>query len=68
MHFTTTNELTEVVGGVEILSPTVIFIFAIGILITVDIPLQWFWKGKKIKSSILNIFMENFKLLVNKQT
>ena len=47
MLFTATNELPEVIGGVEIFSPTGIFILSIGMLFTVGLPLIMILKGKK---------------------
>ena len=47
MLFTTTQELQEIIGGVEILSPIGLLILTIGILFTVGLPLTMILKGKK---------------------
>tara|TARA_B100000965_G_scaffold177892_1_gene148434 strand:+ start:6876 stop:7022 length:147 start_codon:yes stop_codon:yes gene_type:complete len=47
MIFYTTQELTTVMGGVEIFSPLGIFILTIGVLFTVGVPLIMILKGKK---------------------
>jgi len=47
MLFITTNKFPEVIGGVEIFSPTGILIVSIGMLFTVGIPLIMILKGKK---------------------
>ena len=47
MLLITTKELTEIIGGVEIFSPTGIFILIVGILFTVGLPLIMILKGKK---------------------
>ena len=40
-------EVSEVIGGVDIFSPTGLIILAIGILFTVGVPLTMILKGKK---------------------
>tara|TARA_Y100001968_G_C19068304_1_gene577068 strand:- start:427 stop:573 length:147 start_codon:yes stop_codon:yes gene_type:complete len=47
MFFTTTQEAQEVIGGVDIISPTGLFILTVGILFTVGVPLTMILKGKK---------------------
>ena len=47
MLLITTKELTEIIGGVEVFSPTGIFILIVGILFTVGLPLIMILKGKK---------------------
>ena len=47
MIFTTTEKALEVMGGVDILSPTGLAILTIGILFTVGVPLIMILKGKK---------------------
>ena len=47
MFFTTTQEVSKVIGGVEIFSPIGLLILTIGILFTVGIPLTMIIKGKK---------------------
>mgnify|MGYP001246228815 CR=1 FL=1 len=47
MLLITTKQSTQVIGGVEILSPTGLLILIIGILFTVGIPLIMILKGKK---------------------
>ena len=47
MIFSTTKEVSQVMGGVDILSPTGLIILSIGILFTVGVPLTMILKGKK---------------------
>ena len=47
MIFTTSQKATQVIGGVDIFSPTGLFILTIGILFTVGVPLTMILKGKK---------------------
>ncbi len=47
MLFTTTHEVSKVVGGVEISSPLGIVILTLGILFTIGLPLAMILKGKK---------------------
>ncbi len=47
MLFTTTQEIPNVTGGVEIFSPVGILILTLGIFFTVGIPLTMIFKGKK---------------------
>ena len=47
MIITTTQKATQVMGGVEILSPIGLTILAIGILFTVGVPLTMILRGKK---------------------
>tara|TARA_Y100001968_G_scaffold197107_1_gene180776 strand:- start:487 stop:633 length:147 start_codon:yes stop_codon:yes gene_type:complete len=47
MIFSTTQKVSQVMGGVEILSPTGLTILLIGILFTVGVPLIMILKGKK---------------------
>ena len=47
MLLTTSKELPQVIGGVDIFSPTGILILTIGILFTVGLPLTMIIKGKK---------------------
>ena len=47
MIFTTTQNVSQVMGGVDILSPTGLTILTIGILFTVGVPLIMILKGKK---------------------
>ena len=47
MLFSTNLEVSKVIGGVEILSPTGLIILTIGILFTVGLPLTMILKGKK---------------------
>ena len=42
-----THNSSQVIGGVEILSPTGLAILTIGILFTVGVPLTMILKGKK---------------------
>ena len=46
-YFSTTQKATQVLGGVDILSPTGLTILIIGILFTVGLPLTMILKGKK---------------------
>ena len=47
MIFSTTQKASEVIGGVDILSPTGLTILTIGIIFTVGVPLTMILKGKK---------------------
>tara|TARA_Y100001968_G_scaffold146991_1_gene134442 strand:+ start:2457 stop:2603 length:147 start_codon:yes stop_codon:yes gene_type:complete len=47
MIFTATNDSQKIDGGVDIFSPTGIFILTIGILFTVGLQLIIILKGKK---------------------
>tara|TARA_Y100001968_G_C19154426_1_gene617715 strand:+ start:181 stop:327 length:147 start_codon:yes stop_codon:yes gene_type:complete len=47
MIFSTANELEQIIGGVEIFSPTGILILTIGVLFTIGLPLLMILKGKK---------------------
>ena len=47
MIFSTTQKASEVIGGVDILSPTGLAILTIGILFTVGVPLTMILKGRK---------------------
>ena len=47
MIFSTTQKASQVVGGVDILSPTGLTILSIGIVFTVGVPLTMILKGKK---------------------
>ncbi len=47
MIFTTIQKASQVIGGVEILSPIGLTILTIGILFTVGLPLTMIFKGKK---------------------
>ncbi len=47
MIFFTTQKASQVMGGVDILSPTGLVILTIGILFTVGLPLTMILKGKK---------------------
>tara|TARA_Y100001968_G_C19007876_1_gene549081 strand:- start:330 stop:476 length:147 start_codon:yes stop_codon:yes gene_type:complete len=47
MPLSTNQNLANIMGGVEIFSPTGILILAIGILFTVGVPLIMILKGKK---------------------
>ena len=47
MLLTTTQEVSKVMGGVDIFSPPGLIILTIGILFTVGIPLLMILKGKK---------------------
>ena len=47
MIFFTAPKASEVIGGVDILSPTGLSILTIGILFTVGIPLTMILKGRK---------------------
>ena len=47
MIFSTTQKASQVMGGVEILSPTGLTILTIGLLFTVGVPLTMILKGKK---------------------
>ncbi|MFL2867541.1 MAG: hypothetical protein ACJZ78_01885 [Prochlorococcus marinus] len=47
MIFTTTEKASQVIGGVDILSPTGLTILTIGILFTIGLPLIMILKGKK---------------------
>ena len=47
MIITTTQNSSQVIGGVDILSPTGLSILIIGILFTVGVPLIMILKGRK---------------------
>ncbi len=47
MLFNAIKEVSEVIGGVDILSPTGLIILAIGIIFTIGLPLTMIIKGKK---------------------
>ena len=47
MIYSTTQKAYEVLGGVDILSPTGLLILITGILFTVGVPLIMILKGKK---------------------
>ena len=47
MFFLSTKEVSQVVGGVDINSPTGLIILIIGIMFTVGLPLTMILKGKK---------------------
>tara|TARA_B100000214_G_scaffold277211_1_gene207083 strand:+ start:1183 stop:1329 length:147 start_codon:yes stop_codon:yes gene_type:complete len=47
MIYFTTHTASQVVGGVDILSPTGLIILIIGILFTVGVPLTMILRGKK---------------------
>tara|TARA_B100000579_G_scaffold292009_1_gene242566 strand:+ start:365 stop:511 length:147 start_codon:yes stop_codon:yes gene_type:complete len=47
MLFSTTQKVSQVMGGVDILSPTGLTILTTGILFTVGLPLIMILKGKK---------------------
>ncbi len=47
MIFSTTQKVSQVMGGVDILSPTGLIVLTIGILFTVGVPLTMILKGKK---------------------
>ena len=47
MIFTTTQKVSQVMGGIDILSPAGLAILTIGILFTVGLPLTMILKGKK---------------------
>ena len=47
MIFSTTQKVSEVIGGVDILSPNGLTILTIGIIFTVGVPLIMILKGKK---------------------
>ena len=47
MMFTTTQELQEVIGGVDIFSANGILILSIGILFTIGVPLLMIFQGRK---------------------
>tara|TARA_Y100001968_G_scaffold301831_1_gene314526 strand:- start:1556 stop:1765 length:210 start_codon:yes stop_codon:yes gene_type:complete len=57
-----------VIGGVEIFSSTGILIITIGILFTVAVPLIMILKGNKIKFITLSNYVDNYQLLVTKQS
>tara|TARA_Y100001968_G_scaffold203878_1_gene187181 strand:+ start:233 stop:379 length:147 start_codon:yes stop_codon:yes gene_type:complete len=46
MIFSTTQKVSQVIGGVDILSPSGLIILTIGILFTVSVPLTMILKGK----------------------
>jgi len=47
MIFSTIQKFSQVMGGVDILSPTGLTILTIGILFTVGVPLTMILRGKK---------------------
>ena len=47
MIISTTQNASQVIGGVDILSPTGLIILSIGIIFTVGVPLTMILKGKK---------------------
>lgn len=47
MIFFSTQKASQVIGGVDILSPTGLAILIIGIFFTVGVPLTMILKGKK---------------------
>ncbi len=47
MIFSTTQKVSQVIGGVDILSPMGLAILTIGILFTLGVPLTMILKGKK---------------------
>tara|TARA_B100000902_G_scaffold392601_1_gene445283 strand:+ start:757 stop:903 length:147 start_codon:yes stop_codon:yes gene_type:complete len=47
MIFTATQKASQLMGGVDILSPTGLIILTIGILFTVGVPLTMILKGRK---------------------
>ena len=47
MLTSTTNEVSKVIGGVDIFSPTGLLILTIGVVFTLGIPLTMILKGKK---------------------
>ena len=47
MIFSTIQKASQVMGGIEIISPTGVIILTIGILYTVGVPLTMILKGKK---------------------
>ena len=47
MIIATTEKASQIMGGVEILSPMGLTILSIGILFTVGVPLTMILKGKK---------------------
>tara|TARA_B100000700_G_C15028074_1_gene849194 strand:+ start:2373 stop:2519 length:147 start_codon:yes stop_codon:yes gene_type:complete len=47
MLFTTTQEVTQVIGGVDIFSPLGFIILTFGALFTIGVPLTMILKGKK---------------------
>ena len=47
MIFSATQKASQVIGGVEILSPGGLIILTIGMLFTVGVPLTMILKGKK---------------------
>ena len=47
MIFSLTQKASQVIGGVDILSPTGLTILTIGILFTVGVPLTMILRGKK---------------------
>jgi len=49
-------------------SSTGVIILLIGILFTVGLPLTINFKGNKIKNFLLSILVDNYKLLLTKQT
>ena len=47
MIFSTIQEVQQITGGIDILSPVGLFILTIGVLFTLGIPLTMILKGKK---------------------
>ena len=47
MFFITTPKTSQIIGGVDILSPIGLAILTIGILFTVGVPLTMILKGRK---------------------
>ena len=47
MIFSATQKISQVMGGVDIISPTGLTILTIGILFTVGVPLTMILKGRK---------------------
>ena len=47
MIFSTTKEVSQIIGGVDIVSPTGLIILSIGILFTLGVPLTMILKGRK---------------------
>ena len=48
MISSTTQKASEIIGGVDILSPIGLTILAVGIIFTVGVPLTMILKGKKV--------------------
>ena len=47
MLFTKTQEVTQIIGGVDIFSPLGFIILTFGVLFTVGVPLTMILKGRK---------------------